>query len=327
MSSRAPHATSPFRWIARPARSRAPSSCMRSWAARASAGRSKERTSSAAVEAMARHRLCLASAVLLANAPSVSAAENGLRLDTTLRVMRSASPAVAPRPPASLRLKPSLSIIERAAGPRSVPSDAPRARVPPAPAPVTQPGTQALIVSVTVNEVPKGELYARLGAGGAVLLRREDLLPIAASAATLPAIAIDNEDYVDPRAVPGVQARFEEATLTLHLRFPPTALPRQLFDLTSQRPPAELDDAPTSVLFAYRAGYWGSDDDSDGTLSLSTESAFTWRRWLLRNRTYHARTDEGVRSARLETQLVRDDIADLRRLILGDFVTPGLPLG
>ena len=171
----------------------------------------------------------------------------------------------------------------------------------------------ATIVSLVVNQVGRGERFARLTADGRVLLRREDLGEIAAVPEAALRIRIEGEDYVDARAI-STGATFDERTLTLDLRLPAASFPRQVIDLGSRRAPAELTDPPTSALVAYRLGYWGTDRDTHGTLTLTADANLAWRHWLLHNRTLHARTRDGTDASRLETQLVRDDVANLRRL-------------
>jgi len=264
--------------------------------------------------ARARALRFAAAAALLAG-PMLAGAQPALRLERTLEAARPPMPMPMPIPTAAeetpLALRPSAALPERA----------PPTPAPPAPAP-----TQPLIVSLVVNQVGRGERFARLTADGRVLLRHEDLREIAAVPEATPRSRIEGEDYVDARAI-STAASFDERTLTLDLRLPAASFPRQVFDLGSRRAPAELTDPPASALVAYRLGYWGTDRDTGGTLTLTADANLAWRHWLLRNRSLHAHTRDGTDTSRLETQLVRDDLANLRRLTLGDFVTPALALG
>ena len=185
--------------------------------------------------------------------------------------------------------------------------------------------TQALIVALKVNAEARGDRLVRMTEAGEFLLRGEDLRELAGIEA--PSHNIEGDEFVELRAIAGARVAFDDKTLTLELTLPPQRLPAQHFDLTAAPKPADFHAPARSALFNYRLGYAGTDVGSSGTLSLAGEAAVAAGDWLLRNQSYHSRSSETSSNIRLETQLIRDDRGSLRRLVLGDSVTPGLVLG
>ena len=236
---------------------------------------------------------------------------SALELDRNLRDPAAAAPAAAPAAtafaPLSLRLSDSLA---RAPAPRRYPRP-----------------TQPLIVSLSVNADPKGERLARMTADAEFLLRREDLEEIGAVPKGAVAYDIEGDAFVELRAIPRAQARFDEKKLALEVTLPPEGFPRQRFDLSTRLAAADIPSPPASALLNYRLGYAGVRGAGDGTLSLAAEAAVAHGHWLFRNQSFHSRSPEQSSSIRLETQAIRDDRENLRRITLGDSVTPGLVLG
>jgi outer membrane usher protein len=187
--------------------------------------------------------------------------------------------------------------------------------------------TTPLIVAVNVNADPKGERVVRLEPSGRFLVRREDLEEFGQLTPAMKGYAIEGDVFVDLGEVPRARTKFDEKTLTLDLAFPPEDFPRQTLDLSQHLAAVDIDTPPSSALLNYRLAYSRTRDAGPGNLSLSTESAFAYRGWLLENRSFHSRSENESASLRLETRLQRDDRENLRRLTLGDSVTPGLALG
>jgi outer membrane usher protein len=187
--------------------------------------------------------------------------------------------------------------------------------------------TQPLIVALTINSVPRGEKFVHVTAGGALFVRAADLEGLVALPPGVPGRDIEGERHVLPAAIPGARVRLDEKTLVAEVSFPPELLPRQAFDLTRRPAPAEALPAARSALLNYRLGYFGTRGGGRGVVSLATEAAIAFDGWLLRNQSTHASSPDGSTGVRLETQLVRDDRANLRRWIVGDAFLPGLPLG
>ncbi len=254
-----------------------------------------------------------------------------LQLERDLGTWRKA-PAPRAAPPTPIKLLASPTLAQRPAQPAaSLPKPPPPvaagSAIPPEGPRPSVPGLQPLVVTLKVNSVPKGDRYVLMDGRGGFLLKRADLDDAAGVTSRAPGVAFEGEDYVSVASIPGLRAELDEGTLTLSLSFPPETLPRQLYDLKRADGPVDITEPPTSALLNYRLGYAGVEGDGAGTLSLAADTAFSFGGWTLRNQSYHARgTGESV-NTRLETQAIRDDRANLRRLILGDAVTPGLPLG
>jgi len=232
-----------------------------------------------------------------------------MELDRGLRMPqapRTAPPVESAAALVALKLTPTLG-------------SGPRARYPRA--------TQPLIVTLTVNADPRGERIVRMNDAGEFLVRADDLAEVAASARAAKVYEIEGEAFVEVSAIAGARARFDEKALALEITFPPERLPPQRFDLSTRLAEVDIEAPPRSVLLNYRLGYAGTRGASDGTLSLSADAAVAYGDWIVRNQSFHSRSSGDTSSVRLETQAIRDDRENLRRLTLGDATTPGLPLG
>jgi outer membrane usher protein len=204
-------------------------------------------------------------------------------------------------------------------------------RVPAAAAPVEQRAyprpTQALVVALSINAQSKGDRIVRMTENSQFLARRQDLDELAPALRDAVVYSIEGEDYVELDAIERARVVLDEKNLTLSVTLPPERLPPQHFDLTSPPKRVDLAAKPRSALLNYRLGYAGTDGLSGGTLSLAAEAAVAYGDWLLRNQSFHSRSPEATSNIRLETQAIRDDRDNLRRVTIGDNVTPGLVLG
>lgn len=254
----------------------------------------------------ARAGATLGATYLLFSHPS-----SALEIDRNLRdapvVKAAAVPAPRPSDPLPLRLTNALA---RTPGVRPYPR-----------------ATQPLIVALSVNADAKGERLARMTSEAEFLLRREDVEEIGGMPPDAAVFDIEGEAYVELRAIPGMRAKFDEKALNLELTLPPEGFPRQRFDLTTRLAESDIDTPAQSALLNYRLGYAGVRGAGGGNLSLAAEAAVAWRGWLFRNQSFHSHSSADTTSIRLETQAIRDDRENLRRLVVGDNVTPGLVLG
>lgn len=187
--------------------------------------------------------------------------------------------------------------------------------------------TQPLIAALTINAVRHGEKFVHATASGALLVRAEDLRGIVTLPAGVEEYDVEGERHVLLSSIPGARVEFDEKTLEAKVMFAPELLPGRVIDLARRPPEFDAIASPRSALLNYRLGYYDATGSGSGFLSLATEAAISAGGWLLRSQSTHSRSQEGTTGARLETQLIRDDRENLRRLILGDSFTPGLPLG
>jgi outer membrane usher protein len=235
-----------------------------------------------------------------------------MSVEPATRPAAAASAIDAPRAGIVLRLSPTLSRTgERASG---TPSRFPRATTP-------------LVAAVTVNAVARGDKFVRMSEAREFLLKSEDFLELQPLPAGVPTYEIEDELYVSLADVPGARVSFDEAELAIDVRLPAASFPRQVHDLGSSTLAVDVTQSHASFLLNYRLGYSGTEGQPGGTMSLVTEAALAAGGWLLRNQSSQSRTEHDTTSLRLETQAIRDDRANLRRLTLGDAVTPAVALG
>jgi outer membrane usher protein len=186
---------------------------------------------------------------------------------------------------------------------------------------------QAMVLTIMVNGEPKGDRIVYLSGKNEFLIKRADLQELAKIAPQAQVTEIEGDSYVVLNTLPGAGIVFEEKSLVLNLTLPPEAFGKQIYNLVSTHPADAARYAANSALLNYRLGYLGASGSSNGTWSLATEEAVNWGRWLLRNQSYHLRTEDQTTSLRYVTQLVRDDRADMHRLVIGDEFTAGGELG
>jgi outer membrane usher protein FimD/PapC len=244
-----------------------------------------------------------------------------------------AATAVFSRPALALELDRALHQWPAAAPVAPSESPALTLRASPALAHRTGPGssggppTQLAIVSLTVNAEPRGERMVRMTREGEFLLRRDDVAEIGVVPPATSPIVIEGVAFFPVAAIARAKTKFDEATLTLELTLPPESFAGRRFDLATAPSAPDLTTPARSVLLNYRAAYAGTSGAGEGTLSLASEAALVYGDWILRNQSFHSHAHAGWHSSRIETQAIRDDRDNLRRLIVGDNFTPGLTLG
>ena len=234
-------------------------------------------------------------------------AASALQLTRELATSKAASPPpVASASPFALRAATSLSPpSSREAYPRPV---------------------QPLVATVRVNAVPKDDRHVLMDDRGAFLVKRVDLAEIARVPESSTVYRVEGEEYVALASIPGLRVRFDEATLALELSFPPESFAPQTYDLRAEAGPIDITAPPTSGLVNYRLAQAGGGGSRQRT-SLTADMALSYGGWTLRNQSFHSRGGGETVATRLETQAVRDDRGNLRRWIVGDATTPGMPLG
>jgi outer membrane usher protein len=202
------------------------------------------------------------------------------------------------------------------------------ARFPPRPPRRPYPGpTETVIVTLSVNAVAKGERYVRLTPDGKFLARVADVREAAYLPQDMELFEIDGEEFIALDGLPGSNVSFDEKTLALSVKLAPEGFPPQVYDLRTTRITSEIVDAPRSAMINYRVAQAGQTGGGPGALTAALDAAVTFGGWLLRSQSFHSRFRGEWTNSRVETQAIRDDRENLRRLIVGDAFTPGQVLG
>lgn len=178
---------------------------------------------------------------------------------------------------------------------------------------------QRLVVPVSVNTVPKGEVSALLE-GDDVLLQVRDLSAAGVSGFAGRRESHAGEEWVSLASLaPGLSYRLDPDTVTLAVTVPPTWLAGQVFDLTMPRP-AGLVYVSSQSLFANYAVH---------VTDMKTWNAFGEAGLSLGGNLFYSavlRTDDGS-VVRGLTNVTHDDRARLVRWVAGDSVAAAGGLG
>lgn len=183
-----------------------------------------------------------------------------------------------------------------------------------------------LILTVTINEVPRGELTLVRTADGDFWLSAADLTRLRIRHDAQSARTIGSEPMHSLRALGG-QFTFDPAELTLVVTLPADRLPASRIDMANRPSPATPTAARFSGILNYRASVRQSGPSEPVQLRLTTELNVRAGEWLWRQ---EARADTGSAGRTLSrgaTQLVWDDRAAGRRVIAGDQISPGGAFG
>ena len=197
------------------------------------------------------------------------------------------------------------------------------------PSPAQGPGTEkleALVVTVRLNGVAKGEWFAHKSEQGDFYFKLADLRSMGVSLPEVQGVDIEGEPHLSILSLTGATLNFHEKTLELDVRLPPEFLPRQSINLGTT--PAGVPVAPRSHggFLNYRLGY--SEVEGYGSAySAATELGVNIGPALLLDTRDFSRDSLQTRSVRLQTRLLYDRIDTLQRWVVGDTLASSGELG
>lgn len=179
-------------------------------------------------------------------------------------------------------------------------------------------------VALSVNLQPRGDVLVLLADDGEVLMREEDFKALDIKASGYRTQLVEGVRYVPLRSVKGLEVKLDLATLELGLRFDPRLLAHeQIVDLAPQRRPGVLFPPGAGAFVNYNLTAAGT--DGQGLTSLGAAGELGWRfaDWLFLSDGFVAddRVAGHSNAVRLSSSLIRDDRENLRRTVLGDFVS------
>ena len=183
-----------------------------------------------------------------------------------------------------------------------------------------------IVLAVTLNSEPKGDIFAYLTPEHEVLVRPVDLEAMGVRGAEGEKVEIKGEDYLRLVTVDGVKVHFDERLLVLAIDVPPPLLGRQVVDLGPQRRQNVYRPRDNSAFLNYRVGYTGSDTWAD-SVNVSTEAGVRAADWLLLSDFSYTDSDTERDTVRLMSSLTRDWRDNLQRLKVGDFFASSGELG
>ncbi|GAB6081508.1 hypothetical protein JCM30471_34850 [Desulfuromonas carbonis] len=187
---------------------------------------------------------------------------------------------------------------------------------------------QTIIVSLTLNQQIKGDIFVIFRDDGDFLVRAADLHD--AGFRSLPGVKllVDGDTYVSLKSLAEVTYHFDQATLTLGVTAPPELLPRTAIDLSPARRTDILYPHDNSIFLNYGLDYSaGGNNLAFSGMSVSNELGVRYNDLLLINDSQYSETPDNSNFVRLNTNLTWDDHATLRRMVGGDFYATSGNLG
>ncbi len=183
----------------------------------------------------------------------------------------------------------------------------------------TLPPPESVVVSLFVNTVPAGDAFI-VRRGGQVFVRPKDL---ERGGMTAPALApaqvkVDGTRYVALGRLSRATWRFDERKVSLSLTVPPWMLRATVVSLRQHLRPPNLDTQEAPGAFVnYAFEFQGYNPEAAAEIGLTAKRALLYSGVTA--------TPKGV--VRGLTQLVYDDPKRLVRVVVGDLMTNGGPLG
>jgi outer membrane usher protein FimD/PapC len=208
---------------------------------------------------------------------------------------------------------------------------APAASPIPAPAASARPAPAAartmLIARVLLNTVPRGDVPLVRDEHGRMLVPLGEFGGWGLAPGDKAVVHGDDGPWIDLTVVPGLDARFDAATVTLRVNVVASALPDTMLDLGPARHRGVIFPAERSFFVNYGFDATGDERFGERRYLLATEAGARSGNWLLYNTTSQ-QWGSGAPAGfvRLQTRAEYDDRANLRRYALGDFVTPAADL-
>jgi outer membrane usher protein FimD/PapC len=146
---------------------------------------------------------------------------------------------------------------------------------------------EEMIVRVLVNTAARGDIAVLHDGRGAFLVPREAFATWGLASMPAPSL-VDGEAYVDLAAVPGIETRFDPATVTLHVNVRAGAMLGTRIDLRPQRRADVVYTDDSSVFLNYGLDAVGDDGFGARRYQAATEFGARLGRWLLYSTSDHA---------------------------------------
>lgn len=190
-----------------------------------------------------------------------------------------------------------------------------------APRDEVSPPLEAIIVTVTVNDVARGTVPVLRDAKKRLFVPLADFrswnLAIPAGAVT----RLQGIEHVDLNRVPKLQVVFDEKRIALKVTVPAGDLPKNTIDLRWHYQDALRPTQP-SAFFNYAVSFTGDDSFESSRTQVTTEVGGRVGASLLYSSGNYTGGVGGRGYTRLQTNLTHDWRDSLQRLVVGDFFTP-----
>jgi outer membrane usher protein FimD/PapC len=185
---------------------------------------------------------------------------------------------------------------------------------------------ELMVIQIDVNGLTRGEFFAEREVSGHFLLPVADLPALGLLITPQTTVTIGVTSYFSLAEFPDISANFDEGQLTLSLTSPPHYLPATIIDLSRQQHRQVLQPLESSAFVNYRFDF-DTDSRTDSSVSgLTSEIGWRRRNLLFLSGQRYETADADARFTRQMTSATWEWRDELRRLIVGDAITPAGPI-
>ena len=178
-------------------------------------------------------------------------------------------------------------------------------------------GTEKAILRVVVNKEDKGVYFLIVTPEGDILFSKEELKKIG-----LRKLPEGEGGYISLNSLsPGVSFEINKKEAALYLTVNPILLQKTSVDLNYMKPSYEIYKDKNSAFINYAIDYTAGNDFDFESLSVPWEMALRVDKYLGFSSFSYYKTEYEDKFVRQFTNFTVDDSVNLRRYILGDFVT------
>gem|GEM_PF-2744219 len=181
---------------------------------------------------------------------------------------------------------------------------------------------ELMVIQISVNGVTRGEFFVEREGSGNFLLPIDDLPSLGLLIDPKSTTIIGNTSYFFLTEFPEISVDFDEGQLALSLTSPPQYLPASVIDLSRQKQRQVQRPMETSAFINYLLDF-ATDSRMEGSSGgLAGEVGFRRRNLLFLSGHRYEVSSEESRFVRQMTSATWEWRDELRRLIVGDAITP-----
>ena len=181
---------------------------------------------------------------------------------------------------------------------------------------------ELMVIEIGVNGVTRGEFFVERESSGNFLLPLADLPALGLLIVPQATTTIDNTSYFSLKEFPEIAVDFDQGQLVLSLTSPPQYLPASIIDLSRQEQRQVHRPLETSAFINYRLDFATDSRRGESSGGLAGEVGLRRRNLLLLSGQRYETSGEESRFTRQMTSATWEWRDELRRLIVGDAITP-----
>lgn len=181
---------------------------------------------------------------------------------------------------------------------------------------------EAIVLRVILNTVVVGD-FILLERGDDILIKRQDLESTDLRPGLGSDVIVSGEKYVPLKSLKGLSFKIDWNKLVLDITASPELFKPQRADVSNKRPYAVTYTRDNAAFFNYGVFY----DSTDDSKTFDGEAGLRYRDYSFISTFQAMNDDETSTFARLLSTIRRDDIANMRTYLLGDFPVSSDVLG